>query len=208
MRLAISIDALVRGDAGADIEITLDEPAGAKLCSFGIRPLTAESGAVTGAIACADITERVRMRQELQIRATIDNLTKCRNRSAILEALTDLLAPATWSYGALAVFFIDLNHFKQINDSHGHAAGDELLRCIAGRLLHGAREQDIVGRLGGDEFLVLCPAVDTGARRSRDRGPDRRIAKSAREYRRADDRARCQHRRRLDQYADDCRNAR
>jgi diguanylate cyclase (GGDEF)-like protein/PAS domain S-box-containing protein len=156
-----ALSALAERDAPGDIEVMLDRSSGERF-SVSIRSLTAEDGTVSGAIACvADITERARMRDELEQRAAFDELTQCRNRATILEKLATLLAAASADFAGLAVLFIDLNGFKQINDTYGHAAGDDLLRCVAQRLLHGVRPADVVGRLGGDEFLVVCPNIDS-----------------------------------------------
>ena len=110
-----------------------------------------------------DITERKVAEDELVWRAIHDPLTGLPNRVMILERLNQaLLRSARLGHG-VAVLFIDLDGFKLINDSHGHQIGDELLKTIARRLLEHVRPGDTVGRLGGDEFIVLCDQVDTSA---------------------------------------------
>ena len=128
-------------------------------CTIALRALTHEDGSVSGAIACVtDVTDSTRMREELRRRATTDELTGCCNRAAILLAL-DANIKSGQRRAERAVLFIDLDGFKQVNDEHGHAAGDRLLRRIAERLRSAVREQDLVGRIGGDEFLILCPEI-------------------------------------------------
>jgi diguanylate cyclase (GGDEF)-like protein len=126
-----------------------------------LRELTNDDGTVRGAIACVtDVTEAVEMREELERRVTFDELTHCYNRAAILERLDSILGHASRLSG-IAVLFLDLDCFKATNDRFGHAAGDELLRCIGDRLLQSMRGSDLVGRLGGDEFLIVCRDVAT-----------------------------------------------
>jgi diguanylate cyclase (GGDEF)-like protein/PAS domain S-box-containing protein len=145
----------------ADVEVALrmpsnDEP---RYCTIALRALTHEDGSVSGAIACVtDVTDSTCMREELRHRATTDELTGCCNRAAILLAL-DANIKSGQRRAERAVLFIDLDGFKQVNDEHGHAAGDRLLRRIAERLRGAVREQDLVGRIGGDEFLILCPEI-------------------------------------------------
>ena len=85
-----------------------------------------------------------------------DHLTGIPNRAMFMERLTHALAVARRSGEALGVVTIDLDRFKHVNDTHGHAAGDELIVAVTGRLLAGSREGDLVARLGGDEFAILC----------------------------------------------------
>jgi diguanylate cyclase (GGDEF)-like protein len=106
-----------------------------------------------------DVTNDVRLREELRHRATFDPLTGCYNRAAILDLLSQRLALDADVSDGVAVVFVDLDHFKKVNDRYGHAAGDELLRATSARLLAGLRGDDLVGRLGGDEFLVVCSDV-------------------------------------------------
>ena len=145
----------------ADVEVALRMPGNREpgYCTIALRALTHEDGSVSGAIACVtDVTDSTRMREELRRRATTDELTGCCNRAAILLAL-DANIKSGQRRAERAVLFIDLDGFKQVNDEHGHAAGDRLLRRIAERLRGAVREQDLVGRIGGDEFLILCPEI-------------------------------------------------
>lgn len=158
--LGAAVDAALGHAEDTDLEVTAGTAAGTKRLSVALRPLCAPTGAVTGAIVCVtDVTERERMHEELERRATYDNLTRCYNRASILEALDATLARHESNRGGIAVVFVDLNEFKAVNDRHGHAAGDELLRRTGERLMNGVRGCDLVGRLGGDEFLIVCPDV-------------------------------------------------
>ncbi len=90
-----------------------------------------------------------------------DELTGLRNRRAILHDLEMLLAGAERHHRALAVLMLDVDHFKAVNDEHGHRVGDEVLREVAGRLEGRLRRADVAGRPGGDEILMILP--DTSA---------------------------------------------
>jgi diguanylate cyclase (GGDEF)-like protein len=96
--------------------------------------------------------------EELELKARIDVLTHLWNRRAILELLDAELAQPEPS--SIAVLMIDVDYFKAINDTRGHAAGDQVLRIVAERLRAGARAMDAVGRYGGEEFLMLLSGVD------------------------------------------------
>jgi len=89
-----------------------------------------------------------------------DALTGLPNRSLLLVKANQAIAAAARTRTPLAVLFVDLDRFKQINDSLGHQAGDELLRIIATRLQAEARKSDIVGRLSGDEFVIVLSQCD------------------------------------------------
>jgi len=104
-----------------------------------------------------------RRQSELAFLATHDALTRLPNRTLILDRVEQLLRRARRQHTPVAALFIDLDNFKTINDSLGHAAGDELLRAVASRLNAVVRETDAVGRLGGDEFVVIASEVSLAA---------------------------------------------
>ena len=102
-----------------------------------------------------DITERKNIEQELQHLATHDTLTGLPNRLMVGQLLDHAIQSAHRYNRQLAVFFVDLDRFKTVNDSLGHDAGDRLLKEVAARLRQSLRHVDVVGRLGGDEFIIL-----------------------------------------------------
>jgi diguanylate cyclase (GGDEF)-like protein len=106
-----------------------------------------------------ELAERHRLEQRLRTLAEHDSLTGLMNRAALTEALRRSLSLAARQKWAVAVIFIDLDNFKTINDTLGHAAGDEVLRQIASRLGGCLRASDMLGRLGGDEFIVVAEAL-------------------------------------------------
>jgi diguanylate cyclase (GGDEF)-like protein/PAS domain S-box-containing protein len=145
--------------ADRDIEVDFVLPDGnERRALMSLRALLRASGEVSGAITCVlDVTDSARAREDLERRATFDPLTGCRNRSSILTALErELTRDAAIGTGAI---YVDLDRFKPINDELGHAAGDEVLVLVAERLRLASREADVVGRLGGDEFLVVLQDI-------------------------------------------------
>ena len=106
-----------------------------------------------------DVTERKRAEEELAHLAHHDALTGVANRAMLSEQVERELAVARRRGSRLAVVFIDLDYFKQINDTYGHETGDVVLKELASRLAHSVRAIDIVGRLGGDEFVVVLSEV-------------------------------------------------
>lgn len=93
---------------------------------------------------------------ELHLMALTDALTGLANRRAFMDQLEQAHARAVRDNSPVCVLFCDVDHFKAINDTYGHAAGDQVLREVAGRLRQHFRTEDVVGRLGGDEFAVIC----------------------------------------------------
>ena len=105
-----------------------------------------------------DVSDRKRMEAELERLALYDSLTGMPNRALFNDRLTHAIDRRGRSH-ATAVYFLDVDRFKRINDSLGHAAGDEVLREVALRIQRTLRPEDTVARFGGDEFTVLCEAV-------------------------------------------------
>jgi diguanylate cyclase (GGDEF)-like protein len=105
----------------------------------------------------------VRREEELAFLATHDALTDLPNRTLILDRVEQMLARSRRSHTPAAALFIDLDNFKDINDSLGHGVGDELLQAVAARLEGATREADALGRLGGDEFVVISEELSLAA---------------------------------------------
>jgi diguanylate cyclase (GGDEF)-like protein/PAS domain S-box-containing protein len=107
--------------------------------------------------------ELERGQDALTRQATHDALTGLANRALLIDRIVQALAVAERAETSIGLIFVDLDDFKKINDTRGHAAGDAVLRQIAFRLKHVVRPMDSVSRLGGDEFVVLLPALGTSA---------------------------------------------
>jgi diguanylate cyclase (GGDEF)-like protein/PAS domain S-box-containing protein len=106
-----------------------------------------------------DISERIKAERHIERLATKDQLTGLSNRSMLMEQMQIAIARAARMQTHAVVMFVDLDQFKGVNDTLGHAAGDELLLECAQRLIDCVREEDVVARLGGDEFVVLLTDV-------------------------------------------------
>lgn len=130
------------------------------VASQTVTPLLDGNGEVTHYVTIVeDITERKAAEERMQHTANFDLLTDLPNRSLFLDRLGQALALARREGQMGALLFLDLDHFKQVNDELGHAAGDRLLVEVGGRLREEVRESDTVARLGGDEFTVILPHV-------------------------------------------------
>ena len=106
-----------------------------------------------------EVAERRELERQLRRMATTDALTGVLNRAQVLALGQKEMERARRLEQGLAVLMIDVDHFKSINDKHGHATGDEALKHLVGRLLAGVRRIDLIGRLGGEEFAVVLPSV-------------------------------------------------
>ena len=116
---------------------------------------------IRAAARIIDLQDQLLAAQErLRYQAMHDALTGIWNRRSVVEALEREIERTGREGSALAVAMIDLDHFKRINDTHGHAAGDEVLREAAQRIRGAVRSYDSVGRYGGEEFLVVAPGLD------------------------------------------------
>lgn len=139
---------LVRGDG---VELAVESSA---------APIHDRLGGVIGAVMVAhDVTVARELSHKLARLALHDSLTDVPNRTLLSDRLDQAMMRAHRTGSSVAVLFIDLDRFKHINDSLGHAVGDDLLRSVAQRLLSCVRSSDTVSRQGGDEFLVLLSDV-------------------------------------------------
>jgi diguanylate cyclase (GGDEF)-like protein/PAS domain S-box-containing protein len=163
-----ALSTVLGGQPVDDLELrfcfSAEQRGGERICELSLRPLTDTVGIVTGAVGClSDVTDRVQLRRELEVRASVDRLTSCLNRDASLQLLERMTSGPKSSGEGNALIYIDLDDFKSVNDRFGHAAGDRLLAEAAERLREAARKGDTVGRVGGDEFIVICPHVQSSA---------------------------------------------
>ena len=125
-----------------------------------IQPDGAVAGIYTMSI---DVTALKDVELQLQALARFDSLTGLANRRRFNEMLPEAIARTTRAKQAIALLFLDVDHFKSINDNYGHAAGDAVLEQFAGRLQASLRKTDIVARLAGDEFVIILEGLHSQA---------------------------------------------
>jgi diguanylate cyclase (GGDEF)-like protein len=148
------------GHAGVVVAALLAAPA--VLAVQAVRGVAASGTVATGAsvsgvvLACY-LVGLLRERAATEHQATHDSLTGLPNRTLLVDRLDRSIAHARRTEGSCAVLFVDLDRFKEVNDTFGHAAGDRLLQAVAARLTTCVRDEDTVARLAGDEFVILLP---------------------------------------------------
>ncbi|MEW5837469.1 MAG: diguanylate cyclase [Pseudomonadota bacterium] len=120
-----------------------------------VAPMLDGRNIVGAVVIFEDISERKKLEQQLLELATTDALTGLHNRRYFLSRLTEGVARVRRFAEHVCVIMLDCDHFKQVNDSHGHAVGDEVLQGVADILRQNMRQTDVIGRLGGEEFAVL-----------------------------------------------------
>ncbi|GKU82163.1 histidine kinase N-terminal 7TM domain-containing protein [Niallia sp. NCCP-28] len=108
-------------------------------------------------ITFSDVTERVEMQEKLQKLASIDGLTQVYNRTFFLKETERLIESLSIEGAEIACIMFDIDHFKQINDTHGHEAGDTILKHVVNMAQSSLNEEDLIGRFGGEEFIIFMP---------------------------------------------------
>ena len=153
-----SLEAVGRWEGQAWIKIKDQEEA---LRFISIYSTFDESGSPLQRVALiSEVTDQRKARELINQQANFDPLTGLPNRRLMLDRLEQLIKQSSRDQTKLAVIYIDLDNFKDVNDSRGHDFGDELLRSIAQRLRDEVRDVDTVARIGGDEFIVLLGRLD------------------------------------------------
>jgi len=123
-------------------------------------PLVSEDGAIIGAYGVArDVTDAKQEQLRLLRASNTDPLTGLLNRAGFASEAGAAVRRASERDELVALLYLDLDRFKPVNDEHGHPVGDALLQAVAGRLRHALRPQDLVARVGGDEFAVFLAQV-------------------------------------------------
>lgn len=150
---AFSVVPLVDGDTAV----------GALMCFFGRRrsfePKEIDLQIALGKQA-TQVLARLRLQAELEVVALHDQLTGLANRKLLRERIGQALGSALWNEHPLALIMVDLDGFKAVNDTLGHAVGDGVLKQVADRVRAVVRANDVVGRFGGDEFVIICENID------------------------------------------------
>jgi diguanylate cyclase (GGDEF)-like protein len=127
---------------------------------FTITPLTTAAGTAGAVLVISDITERVETEEHIREMAFYDQLTGLPNRFLLQDRIQQAIAASSRSGKKTSIMFIDLDHFKDINDLCGHDAGDEVLKKVAGLISVCLRKNDTLSRIGGDEFVVVLQDID------------------------------------------------
>ena len=146
--------------AANGVEVCMTYEASKRIFEAQLTPIIDRSGVLQGkALLLRDVTENRRLLEQLERQAHTDPLTGLLNRRQLDAEAGRLILLARRTATPLSLAVVDVDNFKTINDTHGHHAGDKALRQVAGLLVERLRGTDIVGRVGGDEFVVLLPAT-------------------------------------------------
>ena len=156
----IYITLLTAKQASEDIVLGLE--AGAD--DYLIKPCNTEElmARLRTGVRILDLEDKlVEAREDMRFKATHDVLTSLWNRGAVTADFERELARTRREHGVVSILLCDVDYFKQVNDVHGHAVGDEVLREVSSRLLNSVRSYDMVGRYGGEEFLLVLSGCDS-----------------------------------------------
>jgi diguanylate cyclase (GGDEF)-like protein/PAS domain S-box-containing protein len=148
-------EALSRHGSVRDYEVHFKDQNGREFWLLLSAQPIRHAGIVGLLVALANIDDRKRAQDDMRKKAMQDPLTTLPNRTTLLEAVERAVHKAKRRQGRFSILFVDLDHFKEVNDSLGHAAGDRLLQAVSERLVAAVRQSDLVARMGGDEFVVL-----------------------------------------------------
>jgi diguanylate cyclase (GGDEF)-like protein/PAS domain S-box-containing protein len=157
---------IARGETVANVELEVwSKRSGQRMfISYCGAPIKDQSGQpVLGVCTMRDITEHKQAEDRVRRASLHDALTGLPNRALLFEYSRHVFASTRRNQHHAAVLFVDLDRFKPINDLHGHEVGDAVLKEVAQRLTASTRQEDIVFRLGGDEFLLILPDIEDGA---------------------------------------------
>lgn len=158
------IQRVLRTGAQSDFELSWKSKKGREICSHIrlVPEFNAEGKVATVLAVGRDITEIDTYRKQIHNLAFYDHLTSLPNRALLGDRIRLTIADASWHRYTFGLMILDLDRFKEINDTLGHAVGDNVLRQAALRLQDCVRTYDTVARLGGDEFAILLPQVGSG----------------------------------------------